>query len=215
MNEHSPDNLDDLRELMAAYETPAPSGDFADETLLRIALHRHDPGLRVGDTDAGFADRVVAAAMADRAGAPLGGAASTEHTRAAFLGTSDAAPSDESSAPARAPAPIEMRSRLAPYLLVAVLLIATTIALIWPKGPGETMPGVRALATELESAIRDSTDPASIVGSLVPVSAFATPVATTPVSERYEIPRFSPPNLAEFQAADLATRSIAPEDTTR
>lgn len=194
---NSPEDRDDAawQELLRCYRTPEPSDGFADATLWRIAMGRHDPLASIPPVSPDFTDRVCAALAADRAGhrtAPaIAAAASLEGTA-----TPTAAP--------RAPAPVEMRSRVAPYLVAAAMLVATAVALMWPKGPGATMPRVEAIAEPLFDRTRTSSDPVSMIGGLIPVAEFTT--VSEAADDLFEVPRFAPPSLDDFFAADLEAR---------
>lgn len=184
--------------LLQSYRVPPPSPGFVDATLCRLAWMQHDPAqqdpaLQATAASPGFADRVVAAVLADRAAPGARG----ERLRAALV-TDDHEPAP------RAPAPIEFRSRAVPYWIAAALLVATTIALMWPKGPAATLPRVDAIAAPLFERARASTDPVSYVGGLVPVSDFTTLGGG---ADAYEVPRFAPPSLDDFFVADLEARA--------
>ncbi len=183
--------------LLQSYRVPPPSPGFVDATLCRLAWMQHDPALQAQAASPDFADRVVAAVLADRG---LEAASAAGGQRAALVTTTDpSAPK----AP-RAPAPIEFRSRAVPYWIAAALLVATTIALMWPKGPAATLPRVDAIAAPLFERARSSTDPVSYVGGLVPVSDFTTLGGG---ADAYEVPRFAPPSLDDFFVADLEARA--------
>ncbi|MCA8970354.1 MAG: hypothetical protein KDC95_11235 [Planctomycetes bacterium] len=212
---NSPEDRDDAawQELLRCYRTPEPSEGFADATLWRIAMGRHDPLGATPPVSPDFTDRVCAALAADRAGhrtAPAIAAAASiarDTTASSDSAETPAARSETGSgahAPARAPAPVELRSRVAPYLVAAAMLVATAVALMWPKGPGATMPRVQAIAEPLFDRTRTSSDPVSMIGGLIPVAEFTT--TTEAADELFEVPRFAPPSLDDFFAADLEAR---------
>lgn len=210
-----------FRELLQAYElpagSPARSDDaagreamrvFTDEVCMRIQLQRHDPAAG-RDAPEGFADRVTARIAAERAAAPRISASPNPGPRISENGVSEPRGSEPGvAAPdARAPASLEMRSRLVPYLVAAALMIATGIALWWPKGPGPTMPKITGIAAQLDARLRSASDPVSHIGGLVPVADFAQ--ATPQAKELlFEIPRFAPPSLHDFEAADTEARAL-------